>query len=117
MKIIYKDDKTYELCNDIKKSSKRLGVEVSYKLFTLMQVLEISKNLYEIQLLPYYRLHKLKGDRKKQYSLTIHKGSKYRLIILPYDENDKMIEINDNEKQMLIKTVMIEILEVSEHYE
>lgn len=117
MKLIYKDEKTKQLCNDNKKALKKFGEVVSRKLFDLINILEKSKNLLDIMMLPFYRLHKLKGDRSEQYSLTIHKSSKYRLIILPFDENKNMLICDENEKKLLVNAVIIEIIEVSEHYE
>ena len=65
---------------------------------------------------PQYRLHSLEGNREHQYSLVIHKGYKWRLIIYPLDNEGKLLTDKSNENEMLSKAVMIEIVEMSEHY-
>jgi hypothetical protein len=40
-----------------------------------------------------------------------------RLILYPLDEDGNLFEDLSNEKEALIKSVKIEILEVTEHYE
>jgi hypothetical protein len=39
------------------------------------------------------------------------------LIVYPLDENGKILTDRNNEKEMMAKAVMVEILEVSEHYD
>lgn len=80
-------------------------------------MLESIENLYEISLIPRYRLHALHENRKGQYSLTILKNSKYRLIIYPIDDSDNIMYSEGEEQLLLIKTIKIKIMEVSEHYE
>ena len=66
---------------------------------------------------PQYRLHALSQNRNYQYSFVIHKGYKWRLIVYPLDESGNILKDKSNEREMLSKAVMVEILEVSEHYD
>ena len=71
----------------------------------------------DVYSLPQYRLHALKGDRINQYSIVIYYSSKHRLIIYPLDKAGNILKSMENEKELFINSVMIEVLEVSEHYE
>lgn len=117
MKIIYSNKKTEKLCNDYKKMVKELGSEVAKKLSDLLNALESFPTLFDIKGLPQYRLHPLGYDREYQYSLVIHKGYKWRLIVYPLDNQGNLLKEKSNETEMLSKAVMVEIIEVSEHYD
>ena len=117
MKLIYKTKKVEECCNNSKSATRNYGSEIGKKLIDLIVALESAPCLYDISRLPQYRLHALKGKRKNQYTITIHRSSKYRLIIYPMDEDGNILKSMENEKELLVKTLMIEIVEVSEHYE
>lgn len=117
MKLIYKNKKTEEICEDYKVAARKLGIDVARKLMLLVEYLKSAECLAESLELIQYRLHALSGNRKYQYSFVIHKGSKWRLIIYPLDVNEKLLTDKTNEREMLLKAVIIEILEVSEHYD
>ena len=117
MKIVYSNKKTEKLCTDPNKAVKELGKDVAKRLWDLLDYIDAFPKLYDLFVMPQYRLHSLSGDRKYQYSFVIHKGYKWRLIIYPLDENNEVLKNKDNEKEMLMKAVRVEILEVSEHYD
>ena len=117
MKIIYSNKKTERICEDYSKATKEFGKEVAMRLSALLNAIESFPTLLDLLGLPQYRLHALGFDREYQYSFTIHKGYKWRLIVYPLDENGKVLKDKSNEHEMLSKAVMVEILEVSEHYD
>ena len=117
MKIIYSNSKTERLCEDSKRAVKELGPDVARKLSDLLNAIESFPTLLDLKGLPQYRLHSLGYDREYQYSLVIHKGYKWRLIVYPLDEQGNLLKDKSNETEMLSKAVMVEILEVSEHYD
>lgn len=117
MIIEYSNKKTEKLCEEEKVAIKTLGKEVAFKLSLLMDVMKASKCLNDLRCLPQFRLHALQGNRKYQYSLTIDKRYKWRLILYPLDENGNILKNYSNESEKLIKTVKAQILEVSEHYD
>ena len=117
MKVIYSNNKTQKLCNDDKKAIKELGADVARKLFELLDAIESFPTLLDLKNMPQYRLHSLGYDREYQYSFVIHKGFKWRLIVYPLDEQGAILKDKSNETEMLSKAVMVEILEVSEHYD
>ena len=117
MKILYSNSKTEKLCQDSKKAVKVLGFEVAKRLFDLLNAIESFPNLLDLKGLPQYRLHPLGYNREYQYSFVIHKGYKWRLVVYPLDEEGNILKDKDNETKMLSKAVMIEVLEISEHYD
>ena len=117
MKISYSNKKVEKICEDFSKAVKELGKQTAYKLADLLNALEAAINLNDMYGLPQYRMHPLKQNRRYQYSFVIDKSSKWRLIVYPLDNEGNLLTDNSNEKEMLIKAVRIEILEVSEHYE
>lgn len=117
MKILYQNKKTQKICEDSLKAIKELGREVAMKLGRLLDAIEAFPNMYDLFLLPQYRLHALHGNREYQYSFVISKGSKWRLIVYPLDKDGQLLKDKLNEKELLVKAVIIDILEVSEHYD
>ena len=117
MKISYSNKQTEKICEDLDKATKKLGKEIAIKLHMLLNAIESFSNLFDLYQIPQYRLHKLHADRKNQYSFVIDKRYKWRLIIYPLDSDGRLLVSGDNEKEMLIKAVMVEIVEVSEHYD
>ena len=116
MKIIYSNNKTKRICNDYKTAVKKLGSQVADKLMDLMNAIESFPNLFDIHQFPQYGLHSLIGNRNGQYSMVISKKTKWRLIIYPLDENENKLLDKSKETEMLKMAVMVEIVEVSEHY-
>ena len=117
MQIIYSNNKVEKICTDNKKATKELGMVVAEKLNNLIVAIEAFPCLYDLYVMPQYRLHGLSGDRSNQYSFVLHKSSKWRLIVYPLDDSGEILKDKSNEKELLCKAVKIEILEVSEHYD
>lgn len=117
MEIIYKNDKLKDVCENLKLATRKYGLDVAKALHKVIDLLSWSENFYAVSVFPQYRLHQLKGNRQDQYSITILKSSKYRLIVYPIDENNNIMKSLDNEDLMFIKCIKIQIEEVSEHYE
>lgn len=116
MQVVYSAHRVEELCTNEKKAILKYGPIVGKKLIDLMILLEEAPNLFDISRLPQYRLHPLTGDRKNQISLTIHKSSKYRLILYPYNKEGELLKNSERIDERFIETIKIEIEEVSEHY-
>lgn len=117
MKIVYSNKQTEKICEDYKKAVKEFGKDVATRLSELLNAIEAFPALVDLLELPQYRLHALGQNRQYQYSFVIHKGYKWRLIVYPLDNDGKILKDNSNEREMLSKAVMVELLEVSEHYD
>lgn len=117
MRIIYNSKKIENEFTDIKSAVRKYGPDVGKSLLKLSNFIENSKNLRDIYKMPQYRVHALKGNRKNQYSITPLKGSKYRVIVYPLNEELEIMESVEDENLMLVKCIIIKIVEVSDHYE
>ena len=115
MKILYRNSKIEKLCTDYQKAKKKLGVIVANKLFAVVKFLISSVNLKDILVLPQYHLHKLSGNYEGIYSIYLGKQTGFRLLIIPLNENEQIIQVKDMSIYTL--AVCLEIREVSKHYE
>nr|WP_125713619.1 type II toxin-antitoxin system RelE/ParE family toxin [Companilactobacillus kedongensis] len=119
MKLKYGTKKVEKLCTNLKKSRRELGSRTADVLFGLINLLESSESLEDVNALRIYKLHKLAGNRKNYYALDIDgRFSSYRLIIQPLDKNDTVI-VNDknlNLKLFYSSINIIKVEEVSNHY-
>lgn len=117
MQLYFKNVQVEKTCCDRKHATKELGSLVAKKLGHLIVRMYSAKSLLDLYVLPQYRVHKLKGDRQDQYSITICKSSPYRLIVYPLDENLNILKSGNDEKKMLAKALIIEILEVGDYHD
>ena len=115
MKVLYKNKKIKNLCTNEKNAIKTFGTEVAIKLFNTINLLENTKNLKDILVLPQYKLHLLKGNMQGIFSMYLWRKTGFRLLLIPLDENEKIVKAK--EMSLYITTVCVEILEVSKHYE
>lgn len=115
MKILYKNSKVEELCNNEKKAVRKYGEEVTRKLFAAVNLLRNAENLKDVLAFKQYNLHALKGELSGKYSMYLGKMTGFRLILIPLDENEKKIECSD--MSIYTISVCVEIEEVSKHYE
>ena len=116
MKLCYKNKKTQELCEDYHKAIKHFGKDVALKLMGLINAMKSFPTLFDLKGFPQYRLHALIGNHSGEYSFTIDKRYKWRLLVYPLDENGVPLSDRSNETALLMKSVAVEIMEVSEHY-
>lgn len=115
----YKTKKVEKICTNLKKSRKELGTRVADALFGLINLLESSKSLEDINALKIYKLHKLVGNLKGFYALDVDgRSSSYRLIIQPLNDSNEVIMNNENlEIRKFYQSInIIKIEEVSKHY-
>ena len=115
MKVLYKDSKVKKICTDEKLAIKKLGKDVATRLFAAINLLLNAKNLKDILVFPQYKLHLLKGNYKGVYSMYLGKTTGFRLLLIPLDKDEKVVETEDMSVYTI--TVCVEIMEVSKHYE
>ena len=87
MEIQYRNQKLHELCHDYRKAQKELGKQAAEKLFALINLLENSECLHDIDAMRIYHLHPLSGDRKGEFALDLGRKLGYRLIVIPLEDN------------------------------
>lgn len=110
MELTYKTAKLQKLCEDPSSNRelvKKYGDEVASKLPRRVKELKAFNSLNDVPTSPPYRRHKLRGDLKEYFAVSI--TGQYRLIFRQKENN---IIIED-----LREIKEIEIMEVSKHYE
>ncbi|WP_338146877.1 type II toxin-antitoxin system RelE/ParE family toxin [Ligilactobacillus agilis] len=119
IKLEYKNKKVKKLCTNIAHAKKNMDSKIATKLHSLINLLEESKNLQDVNAFLIYNLHKLVGDRSGNYALDIGgRRAGYRLIIKPLNEdNNQKMNLNDNLIEFYSNIEIVRIEEVSKHYE
>lgn len=119
MKLIYSKNKWQDICNDKDKAAKFFGGDkkLGLALLAVIQALDSAVFIHDIIVLPQYRFHKLYGDREGFFAIDI-KGKKnpWRLILQPLDENEEPF-VPCHIDQIAKSVKVVEITEVSKHYE
>ena len=92
MEIRYKNKRIRDICENEKKAIKKYNKIIAEKLI-------------------FSRLHELKYERKGQFAIDLGKTTGYRLIIEPVTVN------KENEIISYESINIVEIMEVSNHYE
>jgi len=124
LEILYKNNATKEVCEDLKKATKYFGGNKILAVSLLSRVNALSKAevLNDIIVQTQMRFHKLFNLGKKKnyegyFAIDVKtKRDKWRIILQPLDDNKmpfvpcKIDEISKNVK-------IVEIKEVSNHYE
>ena len=119
LEIKYHDGSTKTICSDIKRSTKFFGgrKELTVSLMSRIQAIQNAETIKDIILMPSFHFHKLKGDLEGLFSIDVKSRSdKWRLIIRPLDENGNTFD-PCNIDEIANKVKIIEVMEVSAHYE
>ena len=87
------------------------ALDIAEKLIFSIEFLKNSNSLKDVADYQNFRLHELKYERKGQFAIDLGKTTGYRLIIEPITVNEK------NEVISYESINIVEIMEVSNHYE
>ena len=119
MKIIYLNAKLEKQCSSLKEAQKLFGGDkaLAVKLLDRINALENADVIKDIILTPPMRFHALEGNRDGCFAIDVKtKKEPWRIIFQPLDENEQpYIPCNIDEIAMAVK--IVEIREVSRHYE
>lgn len=123
MKIVYSSKKVEQQCTSIKAARKIFGGDeiLARSLLARINALEQAVNIKDIIVQPAFRFHALtnkKGRNLKGYFAIDVKTIKeaWRVILQPLNENLKPYALS-NIDEIAINVRIIEITEVSKHYE
>lgn len=124
MRVIYKDAKVEEICNDLKKATKFFGGQkaLAISLLSRINALNQAENIKDIIVQKQMRFHKLinKGKGKNFdgfFAIDVKTiREKWRIILEPLDENEQPF-VPSNIDEIAMNVRIVEIKEVSEHYE
>ena len=119
MKILYANKKTERQCTDLKEASKLFGGNktLALSLHARINAIEQAEVINDIRVLKPFRFHNLSGNYKGYFAVDVRNiKDKWRIILQPLDENEKFYNpchIDEIAKKVRI----VEIIEVSAHYE
>jgi len=119
MKLKYASRYIEEQCTSVKAATKLFGGNKKYVvgLFSRINALENAVNMKDIICSPQFRFHKLHGELDDYFAMDItNRRDKWRLIVCPLDESEQRF-IPCNIDEIVDKVEIIEIEEVSSHYE
>lgn len=124
MKIVYTDEKVKKACTDIKSATKLFGgsKQVAVSLHARINAIDQADTLMDIIRTPNFHFHNLKnknGKNLKGYYAIDVKGRKepWRIILQPLDENEEPYPATDSIDHIAGAVRIVEITEVSKHYE
>ena len=119
MKIIYDNDKTEQQCTSVKATTQLFGgnKKLAISLLARINAIESADVIKDIIVIPNFRFHKLQGTLKGYFAIDVKTiRDKWRIILCPLDENEKKFEPCYID-EIAAKVKIIEIREVSAHYE
>ena len=124
MKIIYGDDKTEKYCNDLKAATKLFGgnKQLAVSLSSRINAIDSADTLMDIIKMPTFHFHSLKKkngkDLKGYYAIDVKsRREPWRIILKPLDDNENAFKSTDSIDQIAGAVRIVEITEVSNHYE
>ena len=107
MEIRYKDKKIRDICENEKKAIKKYNRVIAEKLIFSIEFLKNSNSLKDVADYRNFRFHELKYGRKGQFAIDLGKTTGY-----------KPITVNKENKTISYESInVVEIMEVSNHYE
>lgn len=119
MDILYSNEKVHDQCTNLKAAQKLFGgdKQLATKLLARINQIEAADVLKDIVLIPPLRFHSLQGKLDGYFAIDVKtKKEKWRIILQPLDENEEPY-IPCNIDEISGKVRIVEISEVSKHYE
>ena len=115
MKILYKNKAAERQFSSEYKRNWKYPEQVKKKLEAAENYIRNASSLLDIKNFPPFRVHKLSGDRKGEWSISLG-NTGYRVTFIPCDDNGN--ELLGGDIIARCKTIkVICITEVSNHYE
>ena len=119
MKIIYANEETERQCTSKKDAMKLFGGNslLVQRLFHRIEMIEQAEVIKDIIVFYPFHFHKLTGSREGDFAIDVKsRKDKWRIILRPMDENEQYY--NPCHIDEIASTVtIVEIREVSAHYE
>lgn len=123
MELVYTDAKTEEQCTSLKAAKKLFGGNSSLanSLFSRINALKQAETIRDIIVQPTFHFHKLKNkggcDLEGYFAIDVKsRRDQWRLILEPLNEN-KQPYVPCNIDEISPNVRIVEIMEVSKHYE
>ena len=119
MKVDYANDKVREQCTSLKAATKLFGgnKNLAISLLSRINAINDAEVIKDIIVTPQFHFHKLQGKLKEYFAIDVKsRQDKWRIILCPLDENEEVFNpCNIDEIASIVR--IVEIKEVSAHYE
>ena len=119
VQLIYENTKIRKQCTDLKTAKKLFGGNdvMARSLFARINALEQAIVIKDIILMPTFHFHKLTGNMEGYFAIDVKsRKDPWRIILQPLNENKKpYVPCNINEIAGMVR--IVDIKEVSNHYE
>jgi len=119
VKINYANEKVARQCSSLKAATKLFGGDkkMAASLLARINAIEQAVVIKDIILMPTFHFHKLQGNLKKYFAIDVKtRRDKWRIIMQPLDDTENPFDpLNIDEIASSVK--IVEIREVSAHYE
>ena len=119
MEITYKNNSVKKICTS-EKEAKRFFDNKKYieELQSVINYIKLANNLSDVANFKPYHFHPTDFYIKHSFAIDIGgRTSKYRLIVIPLDDENKIIVKDENFAKKCKEIRILEIEEVSKHYE
>ena len=119
MRIIYTRTKVGLQCTSLKEATKLFGGDknLAISLLSRINAIERADVIKDIIVMPSFRFHNLHGKMEGLFAIDVKtRRDKWRIILQPVDDNEKPFEPCHID-QIATKARIVEIREVSAHYE
>ena len=115
MKILYKNTTAEKQFSPKYQKKWKYPEQVKIKLLSIENASSQATCRRDIAMMPQYRFHSLKGDRKHEWSIYVG-NTGYRVTLIPCDDEGN--EIIDGDIMAQCKSIKVVLVtEVSNHYE
>lgn len=119
MEILYNNQKVQKQCTSLKEARKLFGGNgvLARSLLARVNAVKGAVNIKDIILMPSFHFHKLKGGMDGYFAIDVRsRKDPWRIILQPLNENkEPYVPCNINEIADVV--YIVEIQEVSKHYE
>lgn len=119
LQIEYSNEKVKSLCTSVKVANKLFGGNAAYtkSLMARINAIQNADTLRDIIVQKSFRFHNLHGDMEGLFAIDVKtKADPWRIILQPLDENKMPYNpCNIDEISGIVR--IVEVMEVSKHYE
>lgn len=119
MELVYENTKVEKQCTDLKTAKKLFGgnVIMATSLFSRINALQQAVVIKDIIMMPTFHFHKLGGNLQGYFAIDVKtRKDPWRIILQPLDESE-IPYVPCNIDEIAGKVKIVEIKEVSNHYE
>lgn len=119
MRIVYANKRVEGQCTDLKKAQQLFGGNkaLAVSLLSRINTIEAADVIKDIIVQKQFHFHDLQGKKKGLFAIDVKsRKDKWRIILEPLDENEEVFDpCNIDEIASIVR--IVEIREVSSHYE